>query len=59
MQRCDHHDWASEAYVDEWVRRQRAEDSRRAERFQLMCDLLPSSPMPPSRFSTLARGMDR
>ncbi len=41
MQRCDHHDWASEAYVDEWVRRQRAEDSRRAERFQLMCDLLP------------------
>jgi len=41
MQRCDHHDWASETYVDEWVVRQRAEDSRRAERFQLMCDLLP------------------
>jgi len=41
MQRCDHHDWASEAYVDEWVRRQRAEDPARAERFQLMCDLLP------------------
>jgi tRNA (cmo5U34)-methyltransferase len=43
MQRCDHHDWASETYVDEWVRRQQAQDSRRAERFQLMCDLLPFS----------------
>jgi SAM-dependent methyltransferase len=41
MQRCDHHDWTSEAYVDEWVERQRAEDPRRAERFQLMCDLFP------------------
>jgi SAM-dependent methyltransferase len=41
MQRNDHHDWTSEAYVDEWVSRQRAEDPRRAERFQLMCDLLP------------------
>jgi tRNA (cmo5U34)-methyltransferase len=41
MQRRDHHDWASEAYVDEWVRRQQAEDPNRAERFQLMCDLLP------------------
>jgi hypothetical protein len=27
--------------VDEWVRRQQAEDPSRAERFQLMCDLLP------------------
>jgi tRNA (cmo5U34)-methyltransferase len=41
MQRCDHHDWTSETYVDEWVRRQQAEDSRRGERFQLICDLLP------------------
>jgi SAM-dependent methyltransferase len=41
MQRVDHHDWASEAYVDEWVSRQRVEDARRAERFQLMCDLFP------------------
>ena len=41
MQRCDHHDWTSEAYVDEWVRRQQAEDPTRAERFQLMCDLFP------------------
>jgi SAM-dependent methyltransferase len=41
MQRCDHHDWTSDAYVDEWVRRQQAEDPTRAERFQLMCDLLP------------------
>src|SRR5262245_27666222 len=41
MQRHDHHDWTSEAYVDEWVRRQQAEDSRRTERFQLMCDLFP------------------
>jgi len=39
MQPVDHHDWASEVYVDEWVRRQQAEDPRRAERFQLMCDL--------------------
>ena len=43
MQRCDHHDWTSEAYVDEWVRRQQAEDPARAERFQLLCDLLPFS----------------
>jgi tRNA (cmo5U34)-methyltransferase len=41
MQRRDHHDWASELYVDEWVRRQQAEDPIRAERFQLMCDLFP------------------
>jgi tRNA (cmo5U34)-methyltransferase len=39
--RRDHHDWASETYVDEWVRRQLAEDSDRAERFQLICDLFP------------------
>jgi tRNA (cmo5U34)-methyltransferase len=43
MQRRDHHDWASETYVEEWVQRQRAEDPRRAERFQLLCDLLPFS----------------
>lgn len=41
MQRRDHHDWASETYVDEWVRRQQTEDPIRAERFQLMCDLFP------------------
>lgn len=41
MQRRDHHDWTSETYVEEWVRRQQAEDPARAERFQLMCDLLP------------------
>lgn len=41
MQRRDHHDWSSEAYVEEWVRRQQAEDPSRAERFHLMCDLLP------------------
>jgi SAM-dependent methyltransferase len=41
MQRRDHHDWTSEAYVDEWVRRQQSEDPARAERFQLMCDLFP------------------
>jgi tRNA (cmo5U34)-methyltransferase len=41
MQRRDHHDWTSEAYVDEWVSRQRADDPRRAERFQFMCDLFP------------------
>ena len=35
------HDWASETYVEEWVRRQQSEDAERAERFQLMCDLLP------------------
>jgi tRNA (cmo5U34)-methyltransferase len=39
--RRDHHDWASETYVDEWVRRQQAEDPSRAARFQLICDLLP------------------
>lgn len=41
MQRRDHHDWSSDTYVEEWVSRQRAEDSARAERFQLMCDLFP------------------
>jgi tRNA (cmo5U34)-methyltransferase len=39
--RRDHHDWASETYVDEWVRRQQAADPSRAERFQLICDLFP------------------
>src|SRR5262249_55381445 len=37
----DHHDWASESYVEEWVRRQQAEDPSRAQRFQLICDLFP------------------
>jgi len=41
MQRRDHHDWASDAYVDAWVQRQQTADPTRAERFQLMCDLLP------------------
>jgi SAM-dependent methyltransferase len=39
----DHHDWASETYVDEWVRRQQADDHGRGERFQLICDLFPFS----------------
>jgi tRNA (cmo5U34)-methyltransferase len=39
--RRDHHDWASETYVDEWVRRQQAEDQSRGARFQLICDLFP------------------
>ena len=38
MQPRDHHDWASDAYVEEWVKRQRSEDPARAARFQLMCD---------------------
>jgi tRNA (cmo5U34)-methyltransferase len=41
MEKRDHHDWTSEAYVDAWIRRQRSADSERADRFQLMCDLLP------------------
>jgi tRNA (cmo5U34)-methyltransferase len=41
MQRRDHHDWTSDTYVEEWVKRQQAEDPGRAERFQLMCDLFP------------------
>jgi SAM-dependent methyltransferase len=43
MQRRDHHNWTSEAYVEEWVRRQQSEDPTRAERFQLICDLFPFS----------------
>ena len=39
--RRDHHDWASETYVDEWVQRQQAEDQSRGPRFQLICDLFP------------------
>jgi tRNA (cmo5U34)-methyltransferase len=41
MQQRDHHDWSSDTYVEEWVGRQQADDVARAERFQLMCDLLP------------------
>ena len=41
MERRDHHDWASDAYVEEWVERQRAADPDRAQRFQIMCDLFP------------------
>jgi len=41
MERRDHHDWASEAYVEAWIQRQLANDPGRAERFQLMGDLLP------------------
>jgi tRNA (cmo5U34)-methyltransferase len=43
MERRDHHDWASETYVEEWVTRQQANDPVRGERFQLICDLLPFS----------------
>ena len=41
MKKRDHHDWDSESYVEEWVRRRQAEDELRRERFQLMCDLFP------------------
>jgi tRNA (cmo5U34)-methyltransferase len=41
MQRRDHHDWTSEVYVEEWVRRQQAEDPTRSGRFHMMCDLFP------------------
>jgi tRNA (cmo5U34)-methyltransferase len=41
MERRDHHDWASDAYVEEWVKRQQAADPERARRFQFMCDLFP------------------
>ena len=41
MERRDHHDWTSDAYVEEWVTRQRAADPTRAQRFQLLCDLFP------------------
>jgi tRNA (cmo5U34)-methyltransferase len=41
MERRDHHDWASDTYVEEWVTRQRTADQTRAQRFQLLCDLLP------------------
>jgi SAM-dependent methyltransferase len=43
MERRDHHDWASDTYVEEWVNRQQAEDPARGQRFQLMCDLFPFS----------------
>jgi tRNA (cmo5U34)-methyltransferase len=41
MERRDHHDWASDVYVEEWVKRQQAADPERAQRFQLLCDLFP------------------
>ena len=43
MEQRDHHDWESDAYVEEWVKRQQAADPERAQRFQLMCDLFPFS----------------
>ena len=43
MEQRDHHDWASDTYVEEWVNRQRAADPARTEWFQLMCDLFPFS----------------
>ena len=43
MERRDHHDWTSDTYVEEWVTRQRVADPTRAQRFQLLCDLLPFS----------------
>ena len=45
MERRDHHDWTSEAYVAEWVERQHSRDPARGERLQLLCDLLPFSPL--------------
>ena len=44
MQQRDHHDWASDTYVEAWVQRQQTADPARAERLQLMCDLF-SFPM--------------
>jgi tRNA (cmo5U34)-methyltransferase len=44
MERRDHHDWASDVYVEEWVTRQQAADPERAERFQRLCDLFPFPP---------------
>src|SRR5262249_12255444 len=41
MARHDHHDWASESYVGEWVKRQQTEAPGRADRCALMCDLFP------------------
>ena len=41
MEQRDHHDWASDTYVEEWVNRQQTADPARTERFQLMCDLCP------------------
>jgi tRNA (cmo5U34)-methyltransferase len=43
MERRDHHDWASDTYVEEWVTRQRVADPTRVQRFQLLCDLFPFS----------------
>ena len=56
MQRKDHHDWASDAYVDAWVKRQRSEDSARAERFQLMCDRFPFPREAPAAILDLVAG---
>ncbi|HEY7489724.1 MAG TPA: class I SAM-dependent methyltransferase [Candidatus Tectomicrobia bacterium] len=41
MERCDHHDWTSDAYVEAWVQRQQDADPARVERFWLLCDLCP------------------
>src|SRR5262245_43245498 len=41
MERCDHHDWTSDTYVEAWVQRQQDVDPARVERFWLMCDLFP------------------
>ena len=56
MQPRDHHDWASDVYVDEWVKRQQAEDPARAARFQLMCDRFPFAPHAPAAILDVGAG---
>jgi SAM-dependent methyltransferase len=43
MRKRDNHDWTSEEYVDEWVRRQQGKDPARTEELHRICDLFPFS----------------
>jgi tRNA (cmo5U34)-methyltransferase len=56
MQQRDHHDWTSEAYVETWITRQLVADPARAERFQLMCDLLPVAADAPATILDVGAG---
>ena len=50
------HDWASEEYVDDWLRRVSRREGDRAEVFELICNLLPFEPSASFRFIDLGTG---
>lgn len=50
------HDWASEEYVDDWLKRVSRREADRAAVFDLICNLLPFEPNDDFRFIDLGTG---